>query len=113
MFCSNCGAENISSAKFCKNCGKTIDTERIISKNIMKKPVEKFYLAIILVAIGAVLNNFIPLQPQVLGEGVVQIIKQALDAFSAIAFVYLIIATIQLIKYKIDKRKEAKTEIKS
>jgi hypothetical protein len=78
----------------------------------MNKPIEKFYLAIILVAIGAVLNNFIPLQPQVLGEGVVQIIKQGLDAFSAIALVYLVITTFQLIKYKIDKRKEAKSKIK-
>jgi hypothetical protein len=71
----------------------------------MNKPIEKFYLAIILVAIGAVLNNFIPLQPQIIGEGLAQIIKQGLDAFSAIAFVYLIITTIQLIKYKIKNRK--------
>jgi hypothetical protein len=60
----------------------------------MNKPVEKFYLGIILFAIGAALANFLPLSLQIVG-----------DAFSTCALVYLIIATIQLIKYKIDSKK--------
>lgn len=75
----------------------------------MDKPVNKFYLAIILVAIGAVLNNFVPLPPEIIGEGGVQIIKQGLVSFSAIASIYLIITFIQLLKYKFDKNKKVKS----
>jgi hypothetical protein len=61
----------------------------------MKKSIEKFYLGIILVAIGTVLANTLPV-------GELQVVG---DAFSIGAWIYLIIATFQLIKHKIKNKK--------
>jgi len=61
MFCQKCGAENLSSAKFCKNCGEEIVQVR--NQRKIKRP-DKVSLAVNLLLVSLIIGLLlVPFKP--------------------------------------------------